>query len=697
MSMRIGGLASGMDIDTMVSDLMKAERIPLDKLKQKKQLLEWQRDDYRSMNTLLLNFRTELTNMRLSSTYRARGTTSTDESRVTATASSAASLASYSISAVNKLASAATKVNSTSLSDSGKKVDVSKSLYEGQSDFLNKTFDWKKGSVESQNLTAPTVGEPIKLSLKDGVKVVTTNPSNNINIKVNGISYQVITDSATALDSTKNQVKIDSDGKLTFSNTIAKDSSIKVDYVASHRKQEHTMAEASTTIKLSDDAKHSVSTITSITVKGTNGAADTTYEFPVTNGVRDTELKDINGNLIVKVNKETGEVQFGKQIAKDVKVEIKYEQQYSRFSMKTYVANGQENVENFLVSHTDSLNSVMNKVNSSSVGVTMFYDSVTDRMTLTRKETGEFHAGGDEITTEGALIDNVLGFSGVQEIGGDNAEFVLNGLKTTRNSNTFEISGVTFTLKQTFPESTNPTAVNINITHNTNQIFDNIKGFVTKYNELISKIQGEVQEERYKEYTPLTDNQREELSDKEQEKWEELSKSGMLRRDPTLTSLLNKMRSNFSNPVSNNQISPAYKQLASIGIKTSANYLEGGKLEIDEAALKKAIEADPTSIEKLFNATGTTEAEKGIVQRLTDTVNTSMEKLRTKAGNTYTTNTQFDIGKLLIDVNKKISSFESRLTKVEDRYWTQFTAMEKAIQRSNEQMSQLLSYTGSSY
>jgi len=693
MSMRIGGLASGMDIDTMVSDLMKAERIPLDKLKQKKQVLEWQRDDYRSMNTLLLNFRSELTNMRLSSTYRSRGTTSTDETRVTATASSAASLASYSISAVNKLASAATKVNSTPIADSGKKIDVNKSLFDVQTDFANETFDWQKGSVETQTIAAPTVGEPIKLSLKEGVSIITSNPS-HINVKVNGVAYEVVTDPAATLDATKKQVKIDSSGNLTFSSDITKDSTIKVDYVASHRTQSHTMAEASNIIKLSDDAKHSASSISTIVVKGTNGAADTTYEFPVTDGVRATELKDADGNLIVRVNKESGELEFGSQISKDVKVEINYEQKFSAFSMTTYGSDNQPKTDNFLISGTESLNSVINKVNSSSIGVSMFYDDVTGRMTLTRNETGNFNLTGDEITTSGSLINNVLGFGGVTENGGDNAEFVLNGLKTTRTSNTFEVSGVTFTLKQVFSESTNPTPVNVNITNNTNQIFENIKGFVTKYNELIAKIQGEVQEERYKDYTPLTDEQREELSDKQQEQWEERAKSGMLRRDPTLTSLLNKMRSNFSNPVSNGDINPLYKQLASIGIKTSANYLEGGKLEIDEAALKKAIEADPTSVEKLFNATGSTEGEKGIAQRLTDTVNASMEKLRSKAGNSYTTNTQFEIGKLLNDVGKKISSFEDRLTRIEDRYWAQFTAMEKAIQRSNEQMNQLLSYTG---
>lgn len=44
---------------------------------------------------------------------------------------------------------------------------------------------------------------------------------------------------------------------------------------------------------------------------------------------------------------------------------------------------------------------------------------------------------------------------------------------------------------------------------------------------------------------------------------------------------------NFYQPVSNDLVSPLYNQLASIGIKTTSNYLEGGKLEIDEAALKK--------------------------------------------------------------------------------------------------------------
>ncbi|MCM3602640.1 flagellar filament capping protein FliD [Robertmurraya korlensis] len=677
--MRIGGLASGMDIDTMVKDLMKAERIPLDKLKQKKQLLEWQRDDFRAINTLLLNFRSDLTNIKLTSNYRARSTTSTDDTKVTATATSTASLASYSISSVEKLASAAVKVTDAStgkISTSGSKVNVNASLYDETTKFSNQTFSWKTGSVTSQTIVAPESGTPIKISLKEGVSVDTTAP---INIKVNGVSYEVVGDSES-LDSSKKQVFIDDEGNFTFSNSIAKGSSIKVDYIASNSVQEIKTSAETDSFTITKNAIASSSNITGITIGG--------------------EAYTLDGNQLLKAGEVVGSMDSnGKvtllndtKLAAGTEINISYKEQYTSFSLQTYGANNTTISENFNISATESLSSVINKVNTSSVGVTMFYDSVADRMTLTSKTTGDFNTGGDEIVTSGDLINKVLRFETASETGGENAVFTINGLRTERPSNTFEISGVTFTLKKQFTVAEGGVSVNIN--NNTSKTLENIKGFIAKYNELIGKIQGEVQEDRYKSYTPLTDEQRESLSDTQQEQWEEKAKSGMLRRDPILSSVLTKMRFNFSNPVASQEISSMYNQLASIGIKTTANYLEGGKLEIDEAKLTKALEQDPISVEKLFNATGGTDGQKGILNRLTDTVNDALNKLRTKAGNSFTTNKQFAIGKQIDDVNTRISKFEARLIKVEDRYWTQFTAMEKAIQRSNEQMNQLLNFSG---
>jgi len=122
--MRISGLVSGIDVDQMVKDLMKAERIPLNKLYQQKQYLEWQRDAYREVNSLLLSLRDAALNLRLSQTFKGRKVTSSNENLVTATAAAGASSISYTIQKVSQLASAAYKISAGSLSKSAsQKID----------------------------------------------------------------------------------------------------------------------------------------------------------------------------------------------------------------------------------------------------------------------------------------------------------------------------------------------------------------------------------------------------------------------------------------------------------------------------------------------------------------------------------------------------------------------------------------------
>jgi flagellar hook-associated protein 2 len=117
-------------------------------------------------------------------------------------------------------------------------------------------------------------------------------------------------------------------------------------------------------------------------------------------------------------------------------------------------------------------------------------------------------------------------------------------------------------------------------------IMETIVKFVDKYNEVIGKIKGELDEKRYRDYQPLTKEQRETMEEKEIELWEERAKSGTLRGDSILSGSLNKMRMDLYAPVSGLQ---GVSQLAQIGIKTSSNYLEGGKLIIDPDKLKQAI------------------------------------------------------------------------------------------------------------
>jgi flagellar hook-associated protein 2 len=681
--MRIGGLASGMDIDQLVRDLMRAERMPLDKLYQKKQILEWQRDDYREMNSLLLSLRNEVFNMKLSSKYRARTTVSSNDTKVTATATSAASTASYTITEVKQLATAASKVSTATVS-SGTKIDPSKGLYDIRNDFSNNNFNWKQGSVESKTISVTVDGTNFSLDLKAGVNVDTSN--NDIVVKVDGKAYTVVTTGTPSAG----QVKIDSAGNLTFGDTIKVGSTIAVDYYTDVRKDDDkTLSAATKEIQLQ---------------KGSIVAGSLTLDIGGTiySNVGN-EIRDGSNNKVGTIDLATGKITMDNEIAAGTVIKATYKQNYFTFGITTYDNSGQAVTEKFGVQGNESLNTVINRVNSSKVGVTMFYDSFSDMVTLTRNETGNFRGKGfgdsgytqsadEEIVTLGGFLNDVLKFNGAIEQGGQNAKFTINGLTTERTSNTFDMSGVTFTLKDTF-DTTAP-SVSISIKNDTESVFQNIKNFIDKYNETIAKIQEKISEERYRDYPPLTDEQKEGMSEKQIELWEEKAKSGLLRRDPILSSGLSQMRLNFYDAVTNSSINPKYKQLASIGITTSSNYFDGGKLIIDEAKLKAAIEEDPESVEKLFTSSGTTDSEKGIMNRLYDTINSVMEKIYERAGKETWTNAQFTIGKNLLDLDRRIDAFEDRLVQIEDRYWRQFTAMEQAINQYNSQAMYLMNAFG---
>lgn len=106
MTMRIGGLASGMDIDSLVEKLMVAERMPMDKLEQQKQIYEWQRDAYRDVNKKMTTLDTYIADNFILKSLNTKTATSSNSDLVSAVATSAAS-GSLSIEGVSQLATAA--------------------------------------------------------------------------------------------------------------------------------------------------------------------------------------------------------------------------------------------------------------------------------------------------------------------------------------------------------------------------------------------------------------------------------------------------------------------------------------------------------------------------------------------------------------------------------------------------------------
>ena len=701
--MRIAGFASGMDIDTMVKDLMRAERMPLQKLESKKQTLEWTQEAYRGVNTLLLDFENTLFNMRLGSTYRSRNITSSNENFVTATASSAANLTSFQISKVSQLAEAAYRVNASGISnDFSNKIDKNKALFQESSKLAQAPGDeivWDQGAIKKESFVLEADTNQLEFN-----KAISEGYENKLHVQVNGKTFNI---AETGDNLAANEVFIDGEGNLNFKEGVLKKGArVTVDYVADKFEVTRNLASGTKSLQLS---------AASIAVEGfqlTKGSevykvgslSDDGKTYNIAKVVDEDGNTDPN-NVLGTIDLTTGRINFTEELAEDTEVSLEYKHNFTSFKMGAHTSDGKVE-RNFFISGDKSLSAMVAEVNNANLGISMMYDEFSDKISINRTDTGNFNDGGDEIIIDGAFLNHSLGFSNSTGQDGKNAKFIINGLETERPSNSFQIDGITFQLKQTFTTDPNEEAVEgepplqvvppvrLSVSNNTDDVFDKIKDFVETYNTLIDSLNSKVNETYYRDYGPLTEEQREQLSDKQQEDWEEKAKSGMLRRDSILQDALSSMRRDFYSPVNNEASTGVFNQLAAIGITTTKDYMAGGKLEINEAKLREAIEEDPAAVENLFRGDGNSFGEKGIVRRLEDTLKGVKDKIYERAGRTSWNASQYTIGRNMSDLDKQIERFESRLKQIEDRYWRQFTAMEKAMAQANQQASYLMQQFG---
>jgi len=366
------------------------------------------------------------------------------------------------------------------------------------------------------------------------------------------------------------------------------------------------------------------------------------------------------------------------------------------------------NGETIEITEDKKFSDLISAINNSDAGVKISYSSFLDQFFMESKDTGavaEIDVTDDEETITADFF-SALGFDVSQVVTGQDAEFVLDGQEATRNSNIFTIDGVTYTLTGT-GEAT------ITLTQDTDAIFNRIKNFIDKYNELIEKISGKVNEERPKSggrygsyYLPLTEDQKKAMTEDEIKKWEEQAKKGLLRNDSLLSNIVQRMRSVMGDVTEAGG-------LFSIGISTG-NWREGAKLFIDEDKLRKAIEDNPDRVMEIFaksseisySPDNTKELrdqrykESGVIERLfdvlQDNIRTSRDKdgkkgfLLEKAGIVGDI-TEFK-NTLVEQINDKellIEDMTIKLYEKEESLYIKFAALEAALSRMNSQSAWL--------
>lgn len=353
------------------------------------------------------------------------------------------------------------------------------------------------------------------------------------------------------------------------------------------------------------------------------------------------------------------------------------------------------NGANISLSKDLSINEFLSKINNAAgANVTAKFDEVTGKLSIASKAYN---------STENLTLtdtDGLLGLFGGkmtpgagEDTNGDGvfdyqpAKVKINGIATPYEfaSNNFKINGINITLL-----SENKTGT-VTTTTDPTKALETIKSFVADYNTLLGALNTKISEERYSDYTPLTEEQKKEMTDNQIEAWESKAKSGLLKNDEILKSSLNAMRSALADKLG---------ELSAFGI-TTGQYYENGKLYIDEDKLKAALTNNPQEVTKIFQGSSEN-INTGLISKLSTEMTNAIEKLSTKAGTskyssdiTAAFKSDSLMGKQLSDYTKRISDLQDRMDDYEDNLYKKFTAMETAISKYNSQSSSLASYMSS--
>lgn len=336
----------------------------------------------------------------------------------------------------------------------------------------------------------------------------------------------------------------------------------------------------------------------------------------------------------------------------------------------------------------DTISSLLSKVNSSSAGVQMSFDDEGNRFVITSKTAGS----KSEITFSGAdtSFQTTTGFSSAIVNPGKDAAFTLDGISYTRGSNKFTLDGVTYNLQQ---ENTGP--VTVAVGQDTDALFEKVKSFVTNYNAVVELMNTKTKETKYRDFKALLDSEKTDMTETEIKNWETKAKSGVLRSDDLLNSTLGSLRSLLSQTVSSST-STSYNAFYKVGLTTteydSDNRQNSGKIQLDEDALKAAIEEDPSGIIQLFS-----NYPDGIAQKMYTEVTSSLTQLVSKAGKVgadtdLITNT---LGLEVSNLQSKIDAWDTKLNAKENYYYSMFSKMDTAVGESNSTISYLMSALGS--
>ena len=296
----------------------------------------------------------------------------------------------------------------------------------------------------------------------------------------------------------------------------------------------------------------------------------------------------------------------------------------------------------------------------------------------------------DALQTWAELISSPS--SGAKKTAGEDAKITLNGIEYTSDKNSLEVNGLTLTVSAT----TNGNPVTITTEDDTNGIYDMVKGFLKEYNELINKMDKLYNADSAKGYDPLTDEEKDAMSDSAIEEWENKIKDSILRKDSVLGTFANEMKMIMMDGV---EVDGKKMYLSNFGIGTlsyfsapdnerNAYHIDGDPDDENTSGnadkLKSMIANDPDTVVSFFTK---------LSQKMYDKM---FDLMKSKEGYSSAM-TVYDDKKMQKDYDDyttKIKELEKKLADYEDKWYAKFAAMETALAKMQNNASAVTSLLG---
>ena len=357
------------------------------------------------------------------------------------------------------------------------------------------------------------------------------------------------------------------------------------------------------------------------------------------------------------------------------------------------IKSGDTNVELEITADT-TISDVLTKLKEA--GLNANFDETQQRFYISAKDSG--NAGNFSITATGTGADDLLkglGITDANYIQGQDSVITLNNTDYTSNSNVFSINGLTITaLKETGADE----EITLTTQDDVDGIYDMIKSFLKEYNTLINEMDKLYNADSARGYEPLTDDEKDAMSDTEVEKYETKIKDALLRRDSNLSTVSSALKEIMAGSV---EVNGKNMYLSDFGIETlsyftaaenekNAYHINGDADDSSTSGnadkLKSMISSDPDTVVSFFSG-----LFKNLYTKMSD-LSKSVEGYRSY-GNFY------DDKKMKSDYDDyktKISELEKKLNDYEDKWYSKFSKMETALAKLQSNSSAVTGLLGGS-